>query len=183
MIGWLIVICEILFWIFVGAGLFARYILGWKKIGSLLLLCTPLIDLVLIIATVIDLKDGATAHFVHGLSAVYIGVSVAFGKRMIQWADEQFAYRFAGGKRPNKRPQFGKQHAAYERKGWYRHLLAWIIGNALLLFMVLFVNDFQKTEALLSFSAKWTFILFIDFLWSFSYTIWPKKEAKGHYES
>lgn len=102
MIAWLIIASEILFWLFIFAGLFARYVLKWKRIGIILLFCTPLIDLFLLMATIIDLKNGETAHFVHALSAVYIGVSVAFGRRMIQWADEHFSYRFAGGVVPKK---------------------------------------------------------------------------------
>ncbi|MDI5788286.1 hypothetical protein PO124_07245 [Bacillus licheniformis] len=47
----------------------------------------------------------------HGIAAVYIGVSIAFGSRMIKWADERFAYRFAGGPKPDKGPQYGREHA------------------------------------------------------------------------
>ncbi|MED1418983.1 hypothetical protein [Bacillus smithii] len=178
MIAWLIIACEILFWLFIFAGLFARYVLKWKRIGIILLFCTPLIDLFLLMATIIDLKNGETAHFVHALSAVYIGVSVAFGRRMIQWADEHFFYRFVGGSRPKKSPRFGKEHAKYERQGWYRHLLAWTIGNGLIFFMVLLVNDFDKTKELLIAATRWSVILIIDFLWSFSYTLWPRRAKR-----
>jgi hypothetical protein len=97
---------------------------------------------------------------------------------MIQWADKRFAHRFVGGAEPKKAPQFGKEHAKYERQGWYRHLLAWVIGNECIIFMVLLVNDFNKTKELLTTSARWSIILLIDFLWSFSYTLWPRKEMK-----
>ena len=40
----------------------------------------PLLDLVLLAATVLDLRAGSTATFVHGLAAAYIGFSVAFGR-------------------------------------------------------------------------------------------------------
>jgi hypothetical protein len=176
MIAFWIIACEIGFWVFVIAGLFCRYILKAKTLGAALLYCTPLIDLLLLAATAADLRNGATADFFHGLAAVYIGVSIAFGNRMIRWADERFAHRFAGGPAPSSKPKFGREHAKYERSMWYCHLLAWMIGSALLGGMIWFVGDESRTSSLASMILRWLFILGIDFLWSFSYTIWPKKD-------
>lgn len=175
MIGWMILACEIGFWIFVLAGLFARYVLRQKKLGALLLLCTPLIDLVLIICTIVDLRNGATAQLFHGLAAAYVGVTIAFGRRMIQWADERFAYLFAGGPKPKKPPKYGADYAKREREGWYRHLCAWFIGAALLFVIIALVGNAEKTENLLRMAGGWSIILLIDFLISFSYTLWPKR--------
>lgn len=176
----LIVGCEIAFWVFVLAGLSFRYLLKMKKAGGLLLLCTPIVDLVLIAVTVIDLRNGAEATFAHGLAAVYIGVTIAFGHRMIRWADERFAFRYAGGAKPQRKPKYGVEHARSERQGWFRHLLSWVIGSGLLYGMVLFVNDASRTERLSSLVLTWAAVLGIDFLISFSYTLWPKKDpAKG----
>lgn len=170
-----IVGCEIGFWVFVVAGLVFRYILGMKRIGALLLVATPVVDLVLIIATVIDLRNGATASFVHGLAAVYIGVSVAFGHRMIRWADVRFAHRFAGAPAPEPKPKHGAAHARRERQTWFLHLLAWMIGSVILLGMIWFIDDESRTTELWSMISRWGAILGIDFIWSFSYTFWPKK--------
>lgn len=178
MIGWIILACEIGFWVFVLTGLFFRYILRFKKTGGFLLLCTPLVDLFLIIMTIIDLRNGATANTFHGLAAIYIGITIVYGHGMIKWADERFAHRFAGGPKPVKDPKFGREHAKTERVGWYRHLLAWLIGCVLLLLMVWFVDAPTRTESLLGLIGKWTIVLFIDFLISFSYTIWPKKQRE-----
>ncbi len=167
--------CEIGFWLFVVAGLVFRYILGLKRIGAVLLAATPVVDLVLIIATVIDLHNGATASSIHGLAAVYIGVSIAYGKRMIRWADQRFAYRFAGAPAPEPRPKYGSAHASRERKSWLLHLLAWIIGSLILLGMIGFVGDDSRTESLWNTISYWSIILGIDFIWSFSYTLFPKK--------
>lgn len=179
MIGWLIIACEISFWIFVLLGLFFRYILKIKKLGGILLFCTPLIDLLLLVATIWDLKNGAVANFIHGLAAIYIGVTVVYGHSMIRWADERFAYKFAGGSEPTKNPKYGKEHAAFSRKGWLKHLLAWIIGSALLLLMIYLVGDNSKTKSLLDIIIKWTFVLGIDFVWSYSYTIWPRRSKEN----
>lgn len=175
LIGAFIVACEVAFWAFVLAGLVARYLLRRPKLGVALLLMTPVVDLVLVAATVIDLRAGAQADLFHGLAAIYVGVSVAFGSRMIGWADERFAHRFAGGPPPQRPPKYGPEHARREREGGYRHLLAWSIGSILLFGMSWLVGDPVTTDSLLGRAALWSFILAIDFVWSFSYTLWPRK--------
>lgn len=174
----LILACEVAFWVFVIAGLAARYLFKKKTLSAVLLWSTPVVDLILIAATILDLKRGATAGFAHGLSAVYIGVTIGFGHRMIRWADRQFAYRFAGGEKPARGPRYGKAHAREERAGWIRHLLAWLIGSAMLEFMVLMVGDEARTEQLSLMILRWLLVLGIDFAISFSYTIWPKTAKK-----
>ena len=68
-----IVAVEIAFWVLLAAGLTARYLLRLPRVGAGLLIAVPLVDLVLLGATVIDLRGGATASAAHGLAAVYIG--------------------------------------------------------------------------------------------------------------
>jgi hypothetical protein len=176
MITAFIIACEIGFWLFVVSGLLCRYIFRLKRLGAILLLCTPLVDLALVIATVYDLRDGAEATFAHSVAAVYIGTSIAFGHRMIKWADERFAHRFAGGPAPAGKPKHGKEHAHYERVGWLHHLLAWVIGSAILYGMIIMVGDETRTEPLFNTLRIWLLILGIDFLISFSYTVWPRKQ-------
>jgi hypothetical protein len=171
----LILAGEIAFWAFVLAGLAARYLLRGPRLGLALLLMTPVVDLVLVAATVIDLRAGATADFFHGLAAIYVVVSIAFGHRMIRWADERFAHRYAGGPPLKWPPKYGPEHARREREGWYRHLLAWAVGSALLFGMVILVGDPDRTQSLSARAALWALILAIDFVWSFSYTLWPGK--------
>ena len=71
-----------------------------RRLGAVLLALTPAVDLVLLVASAIDLRGGATAFSWHGLAAVYIGVSVAFGPRIIAWADARFATRYVDAPRP-----------------------------------------------------------------------------------
>ncbi len=80
MIVAVVVAVEIAFWVLLAAGLTARYVLRLPRAGVALLIAVPFVDLVLLAATVIDLRGGATAGVAHGLAAVYIGVSVAFGR-------------------------------------------------------------------------------------------------------
>ncbi|MGD7010020.1 hypothetical protein [Metabacillus sp. 84] len=179
MIGWLIIACEIGFWLFVFAGLSVRYLLGKKKTGAILLFFTPVIDLLLIAVTIADLYSGKDAEFTHSLAAIYIGCTIAFGHKMIQWADVRFASRFAGGPAPAKPVKAGREHAQKERNGWYRHFLAWLIGGGLLAGMILLIGEGARTEELSRALLYWSLMLAADFLYSFSYTIWPrsKKEA------
>ena len=55
MIVAIIAACEILFWIFVIAGLAARYLLERRRLGAALLVMAPVTDLVLLAATAISL--------------------------------------------------------------------------------------------------------------------------------
>jgi hypothetical protein len=173
--AYLIVACEIGFWLVLLAGLATRYLLGRKRAGAVVLLCVPAVDLTLLVATVIHLKSGAQPTFADGLAAVYLGVSVAYGHQMIRWADARFAHRFAGGPPPTRPSKVGPEHARRERRLWYRHLYAYLVGAILVLAGVVVVGDPSRSDALLAWLPRWALVLAIDFLWSFSYTIWPRK--------
>ncbi|MEG7333993.1 hypothetical protein [Bacillus sp. 0102A] len=174
-IAWMIVFCEIAFWVVIVLGLAARYLFKQHRLGLLFLALTPVIDLILLAATGVDLYRGATATAAHGIAAVYIGISIAFGKQMIQWADERFQYYVAKqGSKPLKR--YGMDHAKHYAKGWIRHVLAYLIGAGLLGGMIYFINDTARTEALSGILKIWTVVISIDFLFTASYFIWPKKE-------
>ncbi|MEK3914263.1 hypothetical protein [Paenibacillus sp. FSL H7-0331] len=172
----IIIGCEIAFWLFVIAGLACRYLLGRKKMSVILLYCTPVIDCILLISAVVDLKGGAQASFSHGLAAIYIGASIAFGHRMIRWLDVHFAHWFAGGPAPLKKVKFGDKHAREERSSFLLHLFAWAIGCVILYGMIIMVNEGSRTAALLQVMQIWSLVLAIDFLISFSYTLWPRKK-------
>jgi hypothetical protein len=159
----LIIAAEIAVWSVLFSGLAARYLLGRPGLGMALLVATPVVDLALLAATTIDLRRGGEAALPHALAAVYIGVSAAWGKLMVSWADARFAHRFAGGQPPERPPRTGHPHAARQRREWLRHFSAWATGTALLGLGVLVVGDLDRTMALLNVAALWTLILAIDF--------------------
>jgi hypothetical protein len=175
----LVIAAEITFWLLLLAGLAARYVLQRRRLGLALLAATPVVDLGLLAATTIDLQQGGEASLPHALAAVYIGVSVAWGKQLVSWADARFAYRFAGGAPPGRPPQTGRLHAARQRREWLRHLVAWSIGASLLGIGALLVGDLDRTSALLNVAALWSLILVVDFVVSFSYTLRPRRPARG----
>lgn len=171
----IIVACEIGFWVVLGAGLIARYLMGRRRLGGVLLALVPLVDLVLLVATVIDLADGATAGFTHGLAAAYLGFSVAFGPSMVRWADERFAHRFAGGPPPWRPPLGRLARARYEWREFGKAVLAWAISCGLLLAAIAVVGDAERTEALLGWVARLTVILGIWAIWPIGHTVRPSR--------
>ena len=171
----IIVATEIGFWVVLGAGLAARYLFNRRRLSSVLLASVPLVDLVLLIATVIDLSGGATADFKHGLAAAYIGFSVAFGHSMIRWADQRFAHRFAAGPPPWRPPRGGRARARYEWREFGKASLAWAVSCALLLAAIAIVRDADRTEALVGWIVRLSLILGIWSLWPITHTLWPSR--------
>ncbi|KAB2384654.1 hypothetical protein [Actinomadura montaniterrae] len=171
--------CEIGFWVVLAAGLAARYPLRMRRTGAALLLGVPLVDLVLLVATVADLRGGATAGFAHGLAAAYLGYSVAFGHSMVRWADERFAHRFAGGPPPRRKPRYGRARARYEWVEFGKAAVATAIGCALLLVMIALVGDADRTAALTGWTARLGLVLAVWSLWPITHTLWPSRPKDG----
>jgi len=90
--------CEIGFWVLLVAGLAARYLLRLPKIGLVLLAGVPLVDVVMLVASVVDIQRGAEPSFKHSLAAIFIGVSVGFGHQTLKWADKWAAHYMAGAR-------------------------------------------------------------------------------------
>lgn len=171
-----IVSCEILFWVFLLSGLFARYVLKRQRLGMLLLALSPVVDAVLLAVTAVDLRSGGEATLAHALAAIYLGVSLVYGKRLVSWVDVRFAHRFGNGPKPEKRPRTGAAHAAVERADWLRHLGAFVIGCGIMTALAVFSGSEQAREVFIRVAGTWGLILAIDCAISFSYTLFPRKE-------
>lgn len=160
----LIVACEIAFWVVLGAGLLARYLLRWRRVSTVLLICVPLVDVVLLVASVIDLRRGAPASVTHGLAAAYLGFSVAFGHSMVRWADQRFAHRFAGGPPPWRPPKEGRLRVRYEWREWVKAVYAWAIASGLLLVAIAWVGDSARTQELAGWIGRLSLVVGIWFV-------------------
>ncbi|MCY1142865.1 hypothetical protein OWR29_33135 [Actinoplanes sp. Pm04-4] len=160
-----IVACEIGFWVLLIAGLAARYLLKARRLSTALLLSVPLVDVALLVFSIIDLRSGGESSVGHGLAAVYLGVSVAFGHQMLSWADRRFAHRFAGGPPPVRLT--GRERAAHERRMWVRHVIAYVIAGLIFLLFSKLGGDASQWALF----RLWTIILVIDGIVSFSYTV------------
>ena len=145
---WLIIGCEISFWLVLFLGLAARYLLRRKRLSFALLLGLPVLDLVLLGFTALDLRSGTQATFAHGLAAAYVGFTIAFGNVAVSWADQRFAHWFADAPAPTRAPTRGWPALRYELILWVRCLAAVAITLVLLVALIALINDKPATEAL-----------------------------------
>lgn len=169
----IIIACEIGFWVVVFFGLIARYLLRRPRLGATLLAMTLVVDLILLTTVVLNLQSGGIATFFHGLAAVYLGVSVAYGRKMIGWADVRFAHRFADGPAPIR-----LVGAAYAKVCWYdviRTTLAVTIAAAILWLLTTIVNDAGSTSELLNLYPILGIWFVVDLGWAIMFTVAPKK--------
>ncbi|MFF5423002.1 MULTISPECIES: hypothetical protein [unclassified Streptomyces] len=175
MIVTLIVVCEVGFWVLLAAGLSARYLLRKPRLGMALLLCEPLLEVLLLVVTAVDLKNGAEPSWRHGLAAIYIGYTVGHGHRTVKWLDGHAAHRLGGGPPPPKPPQYGMERARHEGRIWLGSVVAASVAAGLLLAAVWYVGDAGDTSKLeASIAGVWR-AAGIHGLIALSYVVWPRK--------
>ncbi|WKU47072.1 hypothetical protein Q3V23_25095 [Streptomyces sp. VNUA116] len=175
MIVTLIVVCEVGFWVLLAGGLSLRYLAKMPRAGIAVLLLEPVLELVLLIATAVDLKNGAAADWKHGLAAVYIGYSAGLGHSTIKWVDARFAHRFAGGPPPVKPPKYGRERTVHEWKTAARWILSCAVALALLQAAVWYVGDSGDISSLRAWQTKMLIVAGINLAIAASYTLWPKQ--------
>jgi hypothetical protein len=180
---YLIIGCEIGFWVLVACGLVARYVFGAKRLGLALLMATPVVDLILLAAAAVDLHlhgEGTPgSSWAHGLAALYVGISLAFGHKMIRWADAAAAKRAGLG--PGPRKLYGSAYTAECWRDFARALLAVAIAAVLLKGLDLIAGTpLTRTGELLAAMVPAMHLwLVVELIWSVSYTIWPRKPANS----
>ncbi|MFD3566722.1 hypothetical protein [Streptomyces sp. NPDC058667] len=179
MIVTLIVVCEVGFWVLLAAGLAARYLLRMPRTGVAILLCEPLLEVLLLVVTAIDLKNGADPSWKHGLAALYIGYTVGHGHRTVKWLDGHAAHRFGGAPPPPKPPKYGMARARHEGAIWLGSAVAAAVASGLLLLASWYVGDDGNTDGL----RHWIYVAWraagIHGLIALSYAIWPKKAPEA----
>ncbi|MCZ0205101.1 hypothetical protein [Streptomyces achromogenes] len=178
MIVGLVIACEVAFWVLLAAGLAFRYALRMPRTGLALLLCEPLLEVVLFVATAIDLRNGAQPDWRHGLAAVYIGFTVGLGHSTIKWVDARVAHRFAGGPPPVRPPRYGTARAVHEWKVAGRWILAAAVALALLQGAIWYVGDSGDTASLRGWQQSMLWLTGINVVIAASYTLFPKREPK-----
>jgi hypothetical protein len=170
----IVIMCEIGFWVVIALGLLARYVFRKRRTGAVLLMMTPVIDLVLLSAVIIHLQGGGTATFSHGLAALYLGVSLVYGPKMIAWADTRVAHRFANGPPPVK--LYGRAYTTESWKDVVRTTVAVAIAAGIVWLLTTLVNDPDRTRALMGiYPVLWVWFM-VDLIWAISYTFSPKKQ-------
>ncbi|MGA5292764.1 hypothetical protein ACPCKV_02355 [Streptomyces koyangensis] len=179
MIVTLIVICEVGFWVLLAAGLSLRYLAKMPRTGAAVLLCEPLLEVVLLVVTVLDLRAGADPDWKHGLAALYIGYTAAFGHYTVRWLDGHARHRLAGGPPPVKPPRFGAARARHEVKLWLRTVAGAGLAAGLLQAGVWYVDDPERTASLTSWQGFAGRAVLIHGLIALSYVLWPKEPKDG----
>jgi len=144
----LIVACEVAFWLVLLASLAARYLWRRAQLGRRLMFSLPLLDLLLLLFAALDLSAGTPATLAHGLAAVYVGFTVMLGPLAVRWADARFAHRFAGGPLPAKAPTLGWPAVRFEFALWLRCVGAWAIALALIAALIGVLGRGPSTQPL-----------------------------------
>jgi len=130
---------------------------------------TPVVDLALLALTYVDLSSGRSANFIHGLSAIYIGYSVALGPTIIKSLDARLAKRY--GQQPVKPHNESKYQESLST--WKRAFVASSI-SVLLLGVGVLITGVEGSFWLI----YWVIVAaFIVPMWWF---IGPRREKKKH---
>ena len=158
-----ILICEVGFWVFVGAGLLARYLLGRPRLGVLLLLGSPLTDLALLTLTAMHLHSGAAPTQAHALAAAYLGVTLAFGHSLVRWADQRVAHRLGSGPPPARPRSVGRDKARYEWREFGKAGIAWLVSCLILVGLAGVAGGGAESQVLLGNAGMFTVVLVIWF--------------------
>ncbi|MFE2292794.1 hypothetical protein [Streptomyces sp. NPDC059452] len=183
MIALLIVLCEVAFWVLLAAGLALRYVAKKPKLGAAVLLCEPLLEVVLLVVTAVDLKSGAEPDWKHGLAAVYIGFTVGLGHHTIKKVDAWVAHRWFGGPPPVKAPEYGRARAVHEWRSAARWVLAGVTAVALLQAAVWYVGPGGDISTLRMWQQKMGWVIGISTAVAAYYTLFPKRAPEGHEET
>lgn len=135
---WAILGAEAAFWILLFGGLAVRYLFKRRRLSTIMLIGVPVVDLVLLALTAIDLAGGQEPNFSHILAAVYLGFTIGFGHALITKTDRWFAYKFAGGPEPVKQPKSGPAYVRNAWLEWRRLVIAWAIAVIVIVAMKAF---------------------------------------------
>ncbi|WP_371499183.1 hypothetical protein OG871_24130 [Kitasatospora sp. NBC_00374] len=172
----IIIAGEIGFWVLLALALAVRYLLHRRGASTVLLLALPLVDLVILGATVADLRRGTVADWSHGLAASYVGFSVGHGHSLVRWTDAHAAHRFAGAPRPPKPPGYGRGRAVHEWRIFGRTLVSAAITVTLIAAVQWLVGDDARTAGLDPWYPRVATVTAIGLAVAASYTLFPKRE-------
>jgi hypothetical protein len=172
-----ILACEIAFWVLLLGGLATRYLLRRRQLSTVLLICVPLLDVALLSLITWDMVvAGATADFSHGLGAVYLGFTIAFGHRVISSVDAWFVHRFAGGPEPVKVPKHGPERVTHEWKDWGRMVLCAVIATAVLGGITWLVGDPARTAEFMGWIIR---VWLVTAVWLVGWPVWATVAEAG----
>lgn len=200
----LFIAVEVVFWLSIALFIILRYLLGWKKISIWILplfIASIIADLFL---GWIDYKQTGEFSIFQLIVLIFVVYAITSGytdfRRLDVWIQQKIA-KWKGLPEPDVSwklpPKYGKEHAKYERRGWYLHVLTFVLF--LIIFYLLtgtndafqwddltrgqFYSDWWKNKRegifgdpiLNQITQVWFLIIIIDGIISFSYTFSPNK--------
>lgn len=196
---------EVIFWVFVSLALILRYWFRLKKASFVAFIILILNEVMVFLIGVFDYLDTGTFSSFQILIVAFILYALIFGKKdfkkLDHWIQKKVA-RFKGEESipvfddDPKQNLYGKEHAKLQRRNFYIHFLIFVAAHIVFALLFGFIPDSilnvpipewlanlnigstrtNEFNVIAGISSIWTKILLIDFIWSFSYTIWPKKE-------
>ncbi|QKY71245.1 hypothetical protein [Lentibacillus sp. CBA3610] len=199
---------EIIFWGSLIGFLMLRYAFNLEKLSKYAIVLWLASDLWLVTIGILDYMRSGTFDRFQIIIVIFVIYALTAGKkdfrRLDRWIQRKIARlkgdevsEIDGG---SERHLYGKEHAKSERKKFYGHFLIFVAIHVGFIFFLGYhpsslvelihnLDAIDKDDSLKQvtklisgtsgISAIWTLILVIDFLWTFSYTIWPKKVKKN----
>lgn len=159
----LIIICEILFWVFAILGVFFRSIVKNNKLGRFFLILIPIDDVLLIIFNIVSLLIGEPFSYSHSLSGLYLGITIAFGETIIKWLDNKI-------NRVKTIKKKGYDYEMFHFKKWLLAVLIYVMVMGVFYFILTITGKTYNTfEALPGF-------VIVTVIWYVTGPLWVKKE-------
>lgn len=179
---------EVSFWVLSVAFLLLRYLLNLDRASFVVLALIVLDNLFIAGLGLLDyLRTGEFATY-QLIALAIIAYGLTFGKRDFKRLDGYMKRKVANWKggatqpaepRPKAAP---REKAAGERRRFYWHLAVFAVGQAVLfavgeswLAAQLAGVAPEDPSALMSAGRIWAIVLVVDAIWSFSYTLFPKR--------
>lgn len=200
----LLVGAEIVFWVLAGSFLVLRYLLGLRRAGAAVLGLMVLNELLVAALGLLDYRRTGEFAGYQIVVLAFIVYALTFGKEDFRQLDERIermVLTWKGQAQPAPTPASrtarpalsGAEHYRKERRGWYVHLAIFVVGQTVFLAMgeswpaTILTGELPpsalntgkwsgaETSTLTLASRVWCVVIVVDFVWSFSYTLFPRR--------
>lgn len=179
---------EVSFWVLSGAFLLLRYLFDLGRASVVVLALIILDNLFIAGLGVLDyLRTGEFATY-QLIALAIIVYGLTFGKQDFKRLDRYMkrkVMRWKGEATSPSEPQpraAPRKKAANERRRFYGHLVIFVVGQAILIAIgeswlaaQLAGGVPEEPSALMGAGRIWAVVLAVDAIWSFSYTLFPKR--------
>ncbi len=198
----LLVGAEVVFWVLAGSFLVLRYWLGLRGAGAAVLGLMLLNELLVVVLGLLDYQRTGEFAGYQIVVLAFIVYALTFGKEDFRRLDgriERMVLAWKGqappalALRPARPALSGAKHSSKERRGWYVHLAIFVVGQTVFLAMggswpamiltgelppsALWTGQWSGAEtSTLTFASRvWCAVIVVDFVWSFSFTLIPRR--------